>query len=77
MLVQAVPALVHRREESVEVVLEVARRDADVLRACTARERMDGRVEPPGGVVEAEPAHNLELELPLELDRKRARRRLG
>ena len=31
VLVEAVAELVHRREEAVEVVVEVARRDADVL----------------------------------------------
>ena len=42
VLVEAVPALVHRREQAVEVVLEVARRDPDVLRAAR-RSRTDGR----------------------------------
>src|SRR5579884_922316 len=62
VLVEAVPALVHGREEAVEVPLEVPRRDADVLLPRPARERVDGRVEPPRLVVEAEPAHDLELE---------------
>ena len=67
----------HRREEPVEVALEVARRDPDVLRARPACERVHRRVEPPGLVVEAEPLRHLELEPLLKLDRERALRRRG
>ena len=42
-LVQAVAALVHRREEPVERVLRLARRDADVLRRERLRERVRRR----------------------------------
>ena len=38
------------------------------------RERVHGRVEPPGVLVEAEPAQHLELELLLQVERERARR---
>jgi hypothetical protein len=65
---------VHRREEAVEVVLEVARRDPDVVDRAARRERVDGRVEPPRVVGVPEPAHDLELELVLGLEREAAPR---
>ncbi len=70
MLVEAVTGLVHRPEEPVEAVVEVPRRDADVLAARAARERMDRRVESPVRVVEAEPPDHLELECLLALERE-------
>ena len=75
MLVQAVAELVHRGEEPVEVVREVARRDPDVVDARSGGERMDGRVEPPGVLAEAELPQHLELELVLQSERERALRR--
>ena len=54
VLVEAVPALVHRREDRRDVVLLVARRQADVLRAGAGRERVHGQVEPGERLVEAE-----------------------
>ena len=46
--------LVHRREDRRDVVLLVARRQADVLGARAGRERMHGQVEAREGLVEAE-----------------------
>ena len=69
VLVEAVPALVHRREEPVEVRLVVARREPDVLDPQRARERVDGRIEPPGPGVESEALEHGQLEAPLALER--------
>ena len=71
VLVQPVPALVHRPEQAVQVVLEVTRRQPDVGRAHRHGEGMDGRVEPPLVAVEAEPFDHLQLELLLPVDRER------
>ena len=71
VLVEPVAGLVHRPEEAVEVVLEVAGRQPDVADRDRRRERVDGRVEPPLGRVEPEPLDHLQLELLLALDRER------
>ena len=60
VLVEPVPALVHRREDRRDVVLLVARRQADVLRAGAGRERMHGQVEARERLVEAEPLDDLQ-----------------
>ena len=70
VLVEAVAGLVHRGEEPVKAVVEVACGDADVVAADRRREGVHGRVEPPRRLVEAETAHDLELELLLPLDRE-------
>ena len=70
VLVEAVPALVHRPEEPVEVVFEVARRQADVGDRDRGRERVDSGVETPFRRVEAEALDHLHLELLLPLDRE-------
>ena len=58
--VQPVPRLVHRRPDRLEVVGPVARREADVPVRERRAERVCGRVEPPGVVVEAHrPEHAL------------------
>ena len=62
VLVEPVPELVHRPEEPAEMLGEVARRDPDVTRRRARRERVHGRIEPPGVVGVAEGAHHLELE---------------
>ena len=80
VLVQAVAALVHRREEAVERVLRLARRDPDVRRRKRLRKRMRRGVEAPRRVVEAEAAHDLERELTLLVRREvsgHRRRRSG
>ena len=68
MLVEAVPELVHGGEDALVAVVEVPRGQADVGRARPARERVDGRVEPPGVGAEPEPLEHdlLELLLPVE-----------
>ena len=71
VLVEPVAGLVHRPEQAVEVVVEVARRQADVGDRDRGRERVDGRVEPPLGRVEAEALDHLQLELLLALERER------
>jgi hypothetical protein len=76
VLVEPVAELVHRREQAVEALLEVARRQPDVLDARAGRERVHGRVEPPRLLVVPEAPDHLELELLLELERERPRRRL-
>ncbi len=48
VLVEAVPVLVHRREERLETGRLVLRRDPDVVDAAAARERVHGRIETPG-----------------------------
>ncbi len=75
MLVEPVPELVHRREQAVEVVIEVAGSDSDVLRPPVARERVDSRVEAPGLVVEPEALCHFELEALLQIQRERPRSR--
>ncbi len=45
-LVEAVTALVHRREERVQVVSRVAGRQPDVAKPDRCGERMDGQIEP-------------------------------
>ena len=72
VLVEAVPALVHRREDRRDVVLLVARRQADVLRAGAGRERVHGQVEPGERLVEAEAPDDLERVRVLRVDRPRA-----
>ncbi len=68
VLVEAVPALVHRREDRVDVALLVARRQADVLRARAGRERVHRQVEAREGGVEAEALDDLERVLVLCVD---------
>ena len=70
-LVVAVPELVDAGEEAdAEIALVVARRQPDVRRARAHRERVHGRIESPGLVVEAEPLEHDEREIALLLDRK-------
>ena len=58
MAVEAVAVLVHRREERLEIVRVVVRRDPDVVAAGAGRERMLGRVDPPAvGAVPEEVDH--------------------
>src|SRR5215211_6474474 len=71
MLVQPVAGLVHRREEAVEVVLEVARRDPDVVDRAPRGERVHRRIEPPRRLFEPEALDHLALEHLLRLDRER------
>ena len=73
MLVEAVADLVHRREDrgAVQVVLGVARREADVLGCERDAERMDGRVEPERPLVRAERACDDERQLVLRVGRVR------
>src|SRR5213075_3030322 len=54
VLVAAVAELVHRGKDRLEVVLGIARRQADVGGTGAACERVDGRVESPSVVREAE-----------------------
>ncbi len=72
VLVEPVPALVHGREEAVEVVVVVARRQPDVVDRARARERMHCRVEPPRLPVEAEALQHVQLEPLLGLAREEA-----
>ena len=74
VLVEAVADLVHRREDrgAVQVVLGVARREANVLRRERDAERMDGRVEPERPLVRAERPCDDERQLVLHVDRVRA-----
>ena len=72
VLVEAVPALVHRREDRRDVVVLVAGRQADVLRARAGRERVHGQVEPGERLVEAEAPDDVERVRVLRVDRPRA-----
>ena len=54
VLVEAVTALVHRAEQRVEVVVEIARRHPDVVRPDAEAERMNRRVESVRALLEAE-----------------------
>ena len=67
MAVQAVAVLVHRREERLERVGVVVRRDPDVVAAGAGGERVLGRVEPPAlGTVSEQVDHFVrERALPL------------
>ena len=71
VLVQPVPELVHRPEQALEAVGEVARRDADVGHAGARRERVHRWVEAPRVGGEPELAHDLELEDLLGVDVER------
>jgi hypothetical protein len=62
VLVEAVAALVHHREEPVERVLGLTRRDPDVAGRQRRRERMRAGVDPPRRVIETEALEHLERE---------------
>ena len=64
-LVDAVPELVHRREERAQVVRAEVRRQPDVPVSGAGHERMLGLVDPPFVVRVAEAAQHLEAERPL------------
>ena len=66
---EAVAALVQGRPDCAEVVGAVARRHADVAQRDPPGERVDGRIEPPRALVEADPAQELLEELLLHGDR--------
>ena len=69
---EAVAALVHRREERVEVGLVVARREPDVAEAERGHEGMDRAVEAEGVPGPSEPLDELPRERLLRADRERA-----
>src|SRR5581483_6710128 len=68
VLVEAVAVLVHRREERLQVVAVVVRRDADVVDARTGRERMLGRIDAPRLRAVAEEVDDLVVERDLLVD---------
>src|SRR5437899_2045113 len=70
MLVEAVPELVHRREERVQVARLVAGRDPDVADARARGERVRGLVDPPRLAREAERLEDPALDLLLPLERE-------
>ncbi len=72
MLVEPVPALVHRREDRGDVVVLVAGRQADVLRARAGRERVHGQVEARERRVIAEALDDLERVGVLRVDGPRS-----
>ncbi len=72
-LVERVAGLVqHAHERAVEIRLLIARGEADIVGSAAA-ERVQADIEPAMGEIEAEPLHELEAELALGRDRKRAR----
>ena len=70
VLVEPVAVLVHRREERLEAVLVVVRRDADVVDARAGRERMLGRVDAPRVGPVAEHIDDLVVERDLPVERE-------
>src|SRR4051794_25558764 len=69
LLVEAVPALVHRAEHGwIDIVCVVARGDADIGCSQAARERVHGRVEPPAFVIKTEMFDRPLAELALLVD---------
>src|SRR5262249_38419918 len=73
MAVQAMAVLVHCREERVEVVRVVVRRDPDVVAAWAGREGMLGRIDPPAVGPVSESVDHLVRHRLLALDREVAR----
>ena len=70
VLVEPVAVLVHRREQRLEAVLVVVRRDADVVDAGAGRERMLGRVDAPRVGAVAEHVDDLVVERDLLVERE-------
>ncbi len=70
VLVEPVPVLVHRREQRLEAVLVVVRRDADVVDAGAGRERMLGRVDAPRVGAVPEHVDDLAVERHLRVERE-------
>ena len=68
--VEAVAVLVHRREERLERVRVVVRRDPDVVATWTRRERVLGRVDPPAVGPVAEELDHLVREVTLAVGRE-------
>ena len=70
VLVEPVPALVHRGEDPAHLALGVVRGHADVRRPHRGGERMLHRVEAPAALAEPEVVEQDELHLPLLLHRE-------